>query len=242
MTATTSPVPQILLPGQAAAPAGPIDMVGMYVMHHGFRRDLDSFIRTVPATPVDDRAAWAALAERWEFFAFVLHHHHTAEDEGLWPPLVERVDAAGDAAGRDVLAAMEAEHAQIDPLLDGCRAGFGRLAEAADADARAALEVRLVATRQVLDQHLAHEEREAIPLIQRHIDRALWARLEKEHFSAGYTFRQTLRVLGWAMDQLPEAGRDAMFNQPGAGAFRPVWRWVVGPRHARRERRVFAGA
>jgi|GEM_PF-1648709 len=38
-----TPIPtqahQILLPGQAAAPDGPIDMAPMYLMHHAFRRD-----------------------------------------------------------------------------------------------------------------------------------------------------------------------------------------------------------
>ena len=32
---------QLRLPGQAAAPEGPVDMYMMYLMHFGFRRDLD---------------------------------------------------------------------------------------------------------------------------------------------------------------------------------------------------------
>ena len=31
---------QLRLPGQTAAPDGPVDMTIMYVMHHAFRRDL----------------------------------------------------------------------------------------------------------------------------------------------------------------------------------------------------------
>jgi hemerythrin-like domain-containing protein len=242
MPTLTPNVPQQLLPGQAAAPDGPIDMIGMYVLHHAFRRDLDRFLRAVPATPAADRDAWRRLADRWEWFAFVLHHHHTAEDDGLWPPLVERVQRAGDTAGLAVLDAMEAEHAEIDPLLAACRAGFQRLTVAPDADAKAALEVRLVATRRILDAHLGHEERDAIPLVQRHIDPGLWSRLEQEHFSAGYTFGQTVRVLGWIMDELPPAGREAMLAQPSAGAFRWPYRLLVAPVHRRREQRIFGAA
>ena len=48
---------QIHLPGQAAAPAGPVDMTAMFVMHWAFRRDLDRFAAAVIRTPVEDRAA-----------------------------------------------------------------------------------------------------------------------------------------------------------------------------------------
>ena len=40
---------QLRLPGQAAAPEGPVDMQTMYLMHHAFRRDLDSFAAAVRA-------------------------------------------------------------------------------------------------------------------------------------------------------------------------------------------------
>lgn len=235
-------VPQVLLPGQAAAPEGPIDMIGMYMMHFAFRRDLDAFVRVVPATPVADRAAWKALAERWEFFGFMLHHHHSAEDDTLWPPLLEAVDAAGETDARRVLDDMEAEHGAIDPLLEACRAGFRRLAEVADPDAQAALEVRLVAARRTLDHHLGHEESDAIPLIQRHIEPAAqWPAIEKA-ISSGYPARYQLRILGWVMYRTPAQGREALFRQPGAGVFRLPWKWWIGPRFARREERVFGRA
>ncbi len=45
MTTRSSTWPrQLRLPGQVAAPEGPIDMVTMYVMRHAFRRDLDAFV------------------------------------------------------------------------------------------------------------------------------------------------------------------------------------------------------
>ena len=97
MTTTAPSVPQVLLPGQAAAPEGPVDMIMMYVMHHAFRRDLAAFAARVPTVAVDDAVTWRALAQRWTDFASVLHKHHSGEDAGLWPLLLERVDAAGDA-------------------------------------------------------------------------------------------------------------------------------------------------
>jgi hypothetical protein len=151
----------LMLPGQSAAPEGPVDMTFMYVMHHGFRRDLTAFVAAAKATPAGDRAAWEALEQRWELFSHILHLHHTAEDDAIWPFLMDRVDAEG----RATLQAMEAEHDQIDPLLQACADGFATLARKPDDDARAALVVRLTATRECLTRHLAHEETDAIALI-----------------------------------------------------------------------------
>jgi Hemerythrin HHE cation binding domain len=88
---------------------GPVDLIGMYVMHHGFRRDLADFTAAVPLTPVGDRQTWAALRDRWDRFAHVLHKHHVAEDEGLWPLLRARAAAAGDRTGLATLDVMAEE-------------------------------------------------------------------------------------------------------------------------------------
>src|SRR3954469_11501856 len=88
---TTAPSP-LLLPGQAAAPDGPVDLTMMYVLHRAFRRDLAAFAAAAPATALDDRRAWARLARRWQLFAALLQHHHRGEDAGLWPLLRERTD------------------------------------------------------------------------------------------------------------------------------------------------------
>jgi hypothetical protein len=41
-------VPQLMLPGQAAAPEGPVQAMPMYLMHHAFRRDLAAFAAAAP--------------------------------------------------------------------------------------------------------------------------------------------------------------------------------------------------
>src|SRR3712207_6726515 len=112
-TSTPAALRQVRLPGQAAAPEGPVDMTMMYVMHHAFRRDLAAFAAAAPVTPVEDRDTWRALEERWQLFTAPLHHHHHGEDTWLWPWLMERVGAEEQAT----LTAMEAEHAEIDPGL-----------------------------------------------------------------------------------------------------------------------------
>ena len=128
MTSAEHPV-QISLPGQTHVAHGPHDQTGMYVMHHAFRRDLARFESAVRQTPLGEEEVWRALAARWGRFATVLHHHHEVEDAAIWPLVVRRVDEAGGAqaeAGRAVLAAMEAEHEEIDPALAACAARLPR--------------------------------------------------------------------------------------------------------------------
>ena len=231
-TVTEERVRQLRLPGQAAAHEGPVDLMNMYLAHHGFRRDLEAFSSTVPCTPVDDRTAWQALARRWAMFTEVLHHHHSAEDDWLWPVLTERADPAG----RDTLEAMEAEHEEIDPALEACSAGFARLARRADLDARSALTVRLSALRESLGRHLAHEERDAIRLVQELMTAEDWAQFEKR-IEEKIRFSQVLRLVPWAMHEVPPAAREEVFVRTGA-AHRVLWRLSRG-RFERLQGRAF---
>lgn len=239
MTVTASTPDQVVLPGQAAAPPGPVDLIAMYVMHHAFRRDLGDFTGAVTRTPVAERTTWAALAARWQRFVDVLHKHHTGEDAGLWPLLLARAAAAGDAEAHTTLDVMEAEHAEIDPLLQACTEGFTRLAERADADARDALEVRVVALAERLSRHLAHEERDAMALVQRYLTHADWERLENEVFKPAYGPRDMPFLASWALHRLPATHfrrvRDAMAGRPLEIMWRLFWRRPF----ERRERAVF---
>jgi hemerythrin-like domain-containing protein len=238
---TTAPtaVPQVLLPGQAAAPEGPVDLIMMYVMHHAFRRDLAAFAARVPTVAVGDAPAWRALAERWDGFAHVLHNHHSGEDAGLWPLLLERVDAAGDAEGRATLEAMEAEHADIDPLLEACGRGFARMAEGGTADDRAALAVRTAAARDALGRHLVHEESEAMGLLQRHLTQHDWDSVDRRFFKKRLTPGEVAFAVPWVCLGLPADVRERAFGAAGMG-FTVVW-LLTRRGFARKHRRAFGG-
>lgn len=235
MTTDTTDWPeQLRLPGQTAAHPGPVDMTMMYVMHHAFRRDLEAFATAAGTTPASDRRAWKAMAARWAIFSSALHHHHSGEDAGLWPALMDRADDEG----RATLEAMEAEHSEIDPILEACAAGLQRLAEHPDDDARAALAVRLVAARERLAEHLKHEETEAIPLIQALLTQEEWERIEKEQFSDGLGLRDILPLVPWALHGVPAAVRRGLFAQPGGGMHRVMW-MLTRRRFARQDAAAF---
>ncbi|WP_238421137.1 hemerythrin domain-containing protein [Gordonia sp. 'Campus'] len=211
MTATTGHPTQLLLPGQAAAPDGPIDPFMMYVLHHTFRRDLADFAASVPVTPIDDAGTWRALADRWTMFAEALHHHHSGEDAELWPLLLARCDEDE----KRVLDAMEAEHHRIDPLLAECQAGFTSMASSADTGTRTTLADALVRARQILGEHLAHEETDAIAIVQRHMTTADWDAFE-EKMGKQAGLRHTLRVGPMMAKGLLPDDRERVFTRlPG---------------------------
>ncbi|WP_410869973.1 hemerythrin domain-containing protein [Nocardia sp. A7] len=126
------------------------DVAMMYAAHDAFRRDL----RALAAAP--DR-------ERWTQFRTQLSVHHTAEDVVLWPSLRRR------GVNAQLVEAMAAEHDQIDPLL----AQANRTFDTAGPDAA---RPTLVALSDLLHNHLHHEERETLPLIN---DRE-WSLLDRE--------------------------------------------------------------
>jgi hemerythrin-like domain-containing protein len=216
---TRREVKQYLLPRQAAAPAGPVDVKMMYVMHHAFRRDLVMFADAAAATPFDDRDTWVALAQRWAVFSEILHHHHSGEDSGLWPRLLE-VAAADE---RSTLEDMEAEHATIDPILKACAQLFERVSTQSDATAAAHLADRLAEARDGLFAHLVHEETEAMALVQKYLTTEDWVHIEETNFRENQSFKLLVAAVPWIVHELPEDIRQVLFDEAGA-PMRMLWR------------------
>jgi hypothetical protein len=225
---------QIDLPGQAHVAEGPHDQSGMYVIHHAFRRDLAAFEDAVRATPVGDAATWAALGARWTRFATVLHHHHGVEDEHLWPTLLAKT--AGDAGATSMLHAMEAEHERIDPALGSVASGFAAMVEHPCDDHRNALDVHVTSTRAALLAHLAHEETEALPLLQRTLTAEENTAFEKAAERA-YPLRMIPFLLPWASAGLPDDVRRRIVDGAGPG-YGLLLRLFRG-RYERGERQAF---
>jgi hypothetical protein len=155
------------LPGTDAARhgTGDADLTIMLAAHDAFRRDLTRLARTASAANLSDPARRQSVAAGWDLFKRELHLHHTAEDELIWPVLRPRL--AHSEAALSVLAAMEAEHEQIDPLLAAVDAQFAATGSDRLADVIDALTSSLTA-------HLGHEERDGLPLIGVALTAAEW--------------------------------------------------------------------
>jgi iron-sulfur cluster repair protein YtfE (RIC family) len=195
-------IPQARL-GQAHTAEGPLDLSAMFVMHHGFRRDLRDLVRAVPATPVTDATAWVALERRWLGMATALHHHHRVEDEALWPMLRERVVALGDEQAEVALKDMESEHGELDSAIGACAAGFRAMVLAPGPGTRTRLSADLVVMQSLLVDHLEHEETSALPLAQRHLSLASWADFENAARKE-YGLKDIGFAVPWSTLEIPE--------------------------------------
>ncbi|TIC87706.1 hemerythrin domain-containing protein [Nocardioides sp. GY 10113] len=208
------PVGQVDLPGQAWVADGPIDHVGMYAMHYAFRRDLADLAATVPRTAVEDRHAWRALDAYWRLFAELLHHHHTVEDEHYWPALSVAVDRRGDEDDRALVAAMADEHAEIAPALVAVGIGFDAMRRHASVSVRHQVADGLSHLRTALEDHLAHEERETLPLVQRVLDGPAYEDVERA-IGRAYPLRLVLTLVPWVTYGLNEEDAAQVWERAG---------------------------
>ena len=127
----------------------------LMMSHHGFRRDLARFHRALEQVAGGEVSRIEALREEWKSLYQTLHGHHHSEDTGVFPSI-----AAEHASARAVIEQLSADHRRIDPLLDRGEAAFARLP-----DPREALAI-VRELRELLDAHLAIEEREIIPFLR----------------------------------------------------------------------------
>jgi hypothetical protein len=214
------------LPGRSDAArhgAGDADLTIMLAAHAAFRRDLAELARAAAFADLPDPGRRASVRAGWELFKRQLHLHHTAEDAIVWPALRERL-ARSDQA-QSVLDAMESEHQQIDPLLAavdeafavaeaGHRADLSAIGDAADALATA------------LTGHLAHEERDGLPLIGIALTSAEWRRVgfrivRQNGLSAGG------EMFAWLADGADPDQAAAVIGTlppPARLVYRAVWR------------------
>jgi hypothetical protein len=238
------------LPGTDAARhgSGDADLTIMIAAHDAFRRDLTRLARAAAAADLTDPARRQPVAAGWELFKRELHMHHTAEDEIIWPVLRPRL--AHSEAALSVLDAMEEEHARIDPLLAAVDAAFAQHLAAVDGVARVAGAAdgptggyrpdadRLADVIDVLTStltgHLAHEERDGLPLIGVALTAAEWRSAgfkiaRKNGLSAGG------EMFAWILDGAGREDAAATLGQlppPLRLLYRAVWK----PRFAKTPR------
>ncbi len=191
---------------------GRVDFTLMYAAHDAFERDLRRLTTAVVAGRGADpatRAGWATLKNQ-------LHIHHTVEDVALWPPLRKKAVRPAEV---EVLDAMEAEHAGIDPLLARIDAAFA----ASDRPVLADVTVEFAAAMQA---HMHHEEQKALPLVEQHLGPEGWGA-----FLDAIRQRQGLRggaeFLPWLLDDAsPEKANRVLHSLPAPARvlYRVVWR------------------
>jgi hemerythrin-like domain-containing protein len=148
------------------------DMELMRILHNAFRRDAARLATVGERYGTTDPETHDALLLGWHGFSRSLHHHHTIEDNHIWPALRAKLaDRPDDLA---VLDDMEAEHALIDPALEAVDRAFDD--PAAD---RGEVAARIDDLLSLLHAHLGHEEKDAFPLMRGWLTTQEWAAMNK---------------------------------------------------------------
>lgn len=211
----------------AASPLTDDDMEIMRILHNAFRRDGTRLTRAADEYGTADPETHDALLLGWHGFSSGLHHHHTIEDTHIWPLLRQKlVDRPDDLA---VLDDMEAEHARIDPTLAALEEAFD------DPEGRPDLVAeRISDVVELLRSHLAHEERDAFPLIRRHITTQEWAVLNRSSMKE-LSFSEIAQLGPYILDGAPpDDVRRVLAELPAP--LRLVHRWWWNPRYRRSRR------
>ncbi|MCP3760567.1 hemerythrin domain-containing protein, partial [Streptomyces sp. TBY4] len=190
----------------------------MLVSHDAFRRDIRRLEKAVAGRSLEDPTARKRVLTGWEIFKTQLLIHHEGEDRDLWPRMAKGFANRPEALS--VLAELEDEHEQIDPLLARVEAAFADPEPQSD---RLAEAVTLLGD--CLETHLVHEEKDGLPYIQEALTEKDW-----KAFTADQ--RDSLGMSGaaeffpWILDEATQENvrrMDSFLPAPLRLALKTVW-------------------
>jgi hypothetical protein len=146
-----------------------VDAFEMAVVHGAFRRELTSAPGLIHSVEAGDTRRSRTIGGHVAFMADALHHHHAAEDAVIWPKLRARV------AIREVdVTRMEDAHREIADYIERVRTVATSWSASADPRVADQLVPTLEEFGARLDEHLADEERNVVPLINDHLTLREW--------------------------------------------------------------------
>jgi hemerythrin-like domain-containing protein len=206
-----------------------VDTSVMPTLHTFFRRELRLAGGVTRGVADGDRARARVVADHLDFLGRALHHHHTIEDELMWPRLLQRVP---DELA-PIVHLMESQHERVDGLIQEISTvlpAFRATAGAAERDRLADLFDTLYVH---LVEHLDAEEERLLPIAARTLTQAEWDEMG-ERGRRGTPRQEMSLILGMYQYE----GDPAAIAEMLAEAPAPV-RWIV-PRLSRRAFRRYA--
>lgn len=144
------------------------------IIHAAVRRDLQRFRTALAAFPAGSRPRAAALTTAWANFRNQLDEHHSGEETIFWPALRE---VGADEA---LIADLHGEHERMLAALNAADAAMTALAAAPTAENSAAADSAVTQLQDVVETHLAHEERDLEPVVLSNLESAPMLRASKQ--------------------------------------------------------------
>jgi hemerythrin-like domain-containing protein len=209
------------------------DTHDMIVVHRVFRRETRLLPALIRAVRPGDTPRATLVAEHYRGYALGLHHHHTAEDDLIWPLLLSRVDLQAELVLR-----MEEQHQRVAAGLEAIAALVPEWERTASPAAGETIAAALQEHRAALLEHLDDEETHLLPMIEDHLSTAEYGRLN-ERFAAETPKDKLLFFLGALLEEAtPEEAATVMRNLPAPAKL--VWRFHGRRSYARSTRRLRA--
>ncbi len=150
------------------------DARDMAAAHRMFRREFGLMPGLVRGVAAGDRERTALVAAHIALVSSVLEHHHSGEEQYVWPLLRERCPQEPARVDVDV---MEKQHQAIHEWLIRVKQDVAAWSESASADAREAAADAIDQLIPVMKEHLALEEERVVPLIEKYLADAEYARV-----------------------------------------------------------------
>lgn len=200
--------------------------------HNSFRRHLGALPGLIREVPDGDRQRAGILVEFLDELTRALHHHHEAEDELMWPLLLER--APMDSA---MILRMEDQHECIGELYQRASGLAVNFVSAADPVCREELAGTVAELVEVLGVHLHEEEVEILPLVERVMTVPEWEAIG-ERARGSMPKDRLLVFLGFLLDANPPELNRTFIGQLPVPA-RVAWKVLGRPAFAKEYRRIY---
>jgi hemerythrin-like domain-containing protein len=199
----------------------PTDLGFMRAIHSGLRRDAARLESLAPQLE-HPGGAQGDVPKGWGTFCQILHVHHAAEDDDLWPVLRSHLTDDGDLHQLDL---MVEEHRGLTAAIEAVDAAL---------TSRAGVTTAARELGEVLRGHLDHEEQRVFPLLERHLSRREWRGFllaERRRRPP----RERPEFLTWVLDDASNEDAAAVLIELPRPAHL-VYRWFLRSRYARQRR------
>jgi hypothetical protein len=208
------------------------DTFEMVFVHNCFRRQFQALPGLALGVPDGDTTRARTVVGFVDELTAMLHHHHSGEDDLMWPLLLER--APMDSA---LILRMEEQHERIAEIYQQAGVLGRAFAASADPTCRQEFAQALTDLAAGLDEHLADEENFVLPLVEDVMTVPEWEALN-ERGRAGMPKNRQLVYLGFLLQaNTPERGREFLANMPLP--VRMLWTVVGRGAFARDHQRIY---
>jgi hemerythrin-like domain-containing protein len=174
------------------------DLSGYLAIHQALRVANQQLVRGIGTAGVAEPVRAAALGRWFHGYSEELRTHHHIEDDIFFPELARRAPAYAEYS-----EALTGDHHQLDRVIDALRDALSDWAEHTT-ESEAAREARYTALdlavelSDFLEEHLAIEDADVLPMFERHFTAAEYAELEAQAGKA-ITIRQAIFTAPWYM-------------------------------------------